>query len=218
MDDLLRFNFGQRYLSFDTETEGLNLINDRPFQLAWQLSTVKGEIQTGNRLIRWPDLKMSADAAKITRFDRGLYDQSSIDPKEAWNEFKKILYDPSVVLICQNFFNFDVYMLRRLQIEAGEKPDFSYMRRIVDTKCVATAIKKGLPFNPQVDKDFLAWQYRVGSIVEKGLKTSLITLLKEYEIPVDESRLHEALYDVQMMFEVFKKMIWKVEIPNLAVY
>ena len=33
MDDLLRFNFKQKYIIFDTETEGLNLINSKPWQI-----------------------------------------------------------------------------------------------------------------------------------------------------------------------------------------
>lgn len=35
MEDLLRFKFNQKYVIFDTETEGLNLVTSKPWQLAW---------------------------------------------------------------------------------------------------------------------------------------------------------------------------------------
>ena len=35
MEELLRYNFKQRYVVFDTETEGLNLITSKPWQIAW---------------------------------------------------------------------------------------------------------------------------------------------------------------------------------------
>ncbi len=41
MDDLLRFNFNQKYIVIDCETEGLNLINSRPWQVSW--FTAKGK-------------------------------------------------------------------------------------------------------------------------------------------------------------------------------
>ena len=34
-ESLLRFNKKQRYIVFDTETEGLNLVTSRPWQVAW---------------------------------------------------------------------------------------------------------------------------------------------------------------------------------------
>lgn len=34
-ESLLRFDKKQKYLVFDTETEGLNLIKSRPWQVAW---------------------------------------------------------------------------------------------------------------------------------------------------------------------------------------
>ena len=34
-ESLLRFNKKQRYVVFDTETEGLNLVTSRPWQVAW---------------------------------------------------------------------------------------------------------------------------------------------------------------------------------------
>jgi hypothetical protein len=37
-------------------------------------------------------------------------------------------------------------------------------------------------------------------------------MLKEHDIPFDPKRLHESLYDVQMTFKLFNKLVWKVDI------
>ena len=34
-DQLLRFDKNQKYLVLDTETEGLNLVKSRPYQVSW---------------------------------------------------------------------------------------------------------------------------------------------------------------------------------------
>ena len=60
MDDtLLRFNKNQKYIVFDTETEGLNLINSRPWQIAWLV--VKGDKiqEKHDKFIHWPNINVS---------------------------------------------------------------------------------------------------------------------------------------------------------------
>ena len=91
----------------------------------------------------------------------------------------------------------------------GMGSDHSYVRRIIDTKSLAMAIAKEIP----VDKDdFLPWQYRLLNHRERGLKTSQAYLLKKYNIDHDPKRLHDALYDVEMNFKVFRKQLFDLEI------
>ena len=37
-------------------------------------------------------------------------------------------------------------------------------------------------------------------------------MLKEFEIDFDRDKLHDSMYDIQMNLEVFKKLLWKVDI------
>lgn len=215
MDNLLRFNNKQKYLVFDTETEGLNLVWHRPYQLSWIIAEGKNEISRHDYYLWFPDLKMSEAAARVTGFNWDTYKSKAVEPHLAYDKFKEMLYDPSVIPVCQNLFNFDCYIIKDLQRILGETIDYSYIKRSVDTKAVATAMMKGLKFDPNLGNDFLAWQYSMASIVEKGVKTGQETLLKHFEIPYEKERLHEALYDVQMLFEIFKKLIWTIEVPNL---
>ncbi len=49
-------------------------------------------------------------------------------------------------------------------------------------------------------------------MIDRKTKKKLIDLCKDYDIPVDPSKLHDAMYDIEQNYEVFKKMLWEVEI------
>lgn len=158
---------------------------------------------------------MSDGAAKITKFSYAKYKQRAEEPSIVLADFLKVLMDPSIIVVCQNLFNFDCLMVKNLQLFCGLPVDYSYLQRSVDTKCMSVAILKGLKFDSNSDDSFLAWQWRLNSMIEKGLKTNQKFMLEHFKIEHDPARLHEALYDVTMLLEIFKKQIWAVEIPNL---
>jgi hypothetical protein len=87
--------------------------------------------------------------------------------------------------------------------------DYSYVERIIDTRSLAVAITKDIPVNKE---DFISWQYRLLNHRERGLKTSQAYLLKKYNIDHDTKRLHDALYDIEMNFKVFRKQLFDLEI------
>jgi DNA polymerase III epsilon subunit-like protein len=210
-NDLLRFNFNQKYITFDAETEGLNLLYSRPWQIAW-VEAVGKKITARKELhIYWPDLKVSDEAAKITGFNYDKYRSLAISPEEAWEEFRPHLKDESVKIIGQNILGFDVYMLNSWHRAMGRGSlDFSFVDRILDTKAMAMAIAKGC--KSVGEDDLICWQYRWLNYREKGIKTSQAHLLKMYEIPHDAVKLHDALYDVEMTFQIFQKQIFELEI------
>ena len=130
-------------------------------------------------------------------------------PTKYGAEFSTELYNEDNLIIGQNLLGFDVYMVNVWRNLMGMQSDHSYVKRIIDTKSLATAIAKQIP----VDKDnFLPWQYRLLNYKERGLRTSQATLLKKYNIPHDPKRLHDALYDIEMNFKVFRKQLFELEI------
>jgi DNA polymerase III epsilon subunit-like protein len=207
--ELLRFKNKQKYLIFDTETEGLNLVKSRPWQIAWIVAEGKNIISKNDRFIKWDDLKVSEGAAKITGFTEQEYQRRAEDPKKVWADFSKYLFDPEYIIIGQNLLGFDVYMLNVWMKGIGMNTDYSYIDRIIDTKSIATAIFKNIL--PEKN-NFSSWQYKLLNHKEKGLKTSQLTLLKHYGIPHDPSKLHDALYDIEMNFQIFLKQIYDIEI------
>ena len=54
-ESLLRFNKKQRYVVFDTETEGLNLVTSRPWQVAWLVVEGDKIVSRNDKFIYWPD-------------------------------------------------------------------------------------------------------------------------------------------------------------------
>ena len=74
-ESLLRFNKKQRYVVFDTETEGLNLVTSRPWQVAWMVVEGDKIIEKNDLFIEWPDLQVSEGAAKVTGFTEKEYNK-----------------------------------------------------------------------------------------------------------------------------------------------
>ena len=91
----------------------------------------------------------------------------------------------------------------------GRPLEQDYISRIIDTKSLATAIAKNIPFT---GGDFINWQYRLLHYRERGLKTSQAFLLKHYGIDHDPKRLHDALYDIEMNFKIFQKQLFDLEL------
>lgn len=210
MDNLLRFNFNQKYLIFDTETEGLNLISSKPWQIAWIDATGKKINKKQDRLLFWDDLNVSKDAARITGFNETSYRNKAEDPKKVWREFSEKLYDEDYMIVGQNILGYDVYILKVWAELIGEKIDFSFIKRCIDTKSLETAIAKGCTFVPTEDRTSFLYKYL--NYRERGLKTNQKFLLEKYEIPFDESKLHDALYDIEKNYEIFLKQINNIEI------
>jgi len=210
MEDLLRFKFDQKYIIFDTETEGLNLVSSKPWQLAWIEATGKKIIKKQNRFLRWDDLNVSDDAARITGFNKQDYISKAEDPEKVYKEFMDLIMDEDVIIVGQNILGYDIYMLGVIARNLGVEIDYSFISRILDTKVIATALGKG---NKTPDKDdMLTWQLRYLNYRERGLKTNQKFLLQHYEIPFDENQLHDALYDIEKNFEIFQKQLWELDI------
>jgi len=209
---MLRFNKDQKYICFDFETCHLNLVNtdNKPWQLSYIIAKGNQIIKEVDNYIYWPDLKLSEGAKKVTHFDERRYHSLAADPKDILSSFEDYIYDSDYLIVGQNLLGFDVYIHNIYRKLLGKSPDFSYVKRILDTNCIAKAIKKNI--KPQKDLDFTCWQYRLNDFREKGLKTSIKAQLKDYKIDFDESMLHNSMYDVQMNFKIFQKQLWQIEI------
>ncbi len=81
-ESLLRFDKNQKYLVFDTETEGLNLIRSRPWQVAWLVVEGGKILEKHDMFLDWPNLDVSAGAAKITGFTMKEYNKRKESPRK----------------------------------------------------------------------------------------------------------------------------------------
>jgi DNA polymerase III epsilon subunit-like protein len=210
VEDLLRFKFNQKYIIFDTETEGLNLVTSKPWQLAWIEAEGKQIKKKQNRFLMWEDLNVSEDAARVTGFDYKSYVKQAEDPAIVYEEFIDLINQDDVMIIGQNLLGYDIYILGVIARQLGLKIDYSFVNRIFDTKAIATALAKG---NKTPDNDdFASWQIKWLNYRERGLKSNQKYLLEYYNIDFDPKKLHDALYDIEKNFEIFLKQIWELEI------
>lgn len=213
--DLLRYNKNKTYSFLDCETFNLNLSFhfNRPWQIA--IINVKGDkiVEAKDIRIDWkkfaPKLSIGFEAARITRFNQAIHDELAKQPEEAFNQFWEDLHKTDHIIM-HNGLRFDLYLLKGYAEFMGVPWKF-IVNKIIDTKAIAQGIKMGIPYSSK-QGDFIDYQYRMSNTFVRGIKTSLITLAKEYGIEVDENKLHDALYDLEINKKVWDKMKYQIEL------
>ncbi len=205
-EDLLRHKFDNLFFAcLDFETEGLSLYHARPWSVAWNLYKGQQLLESHSYFLKWSDLKVSADAARVTGFNPQLVDKEGKDPREILSLFEKYLYNPEIHLVGANLLGYDVYVHNTWRRSLGLNGDYSYISRVYDT----VALSRGLKMNLKPEKG-IGWQYKLINTKFKGVSNS--AMAKHFNIKVDELKLHGADYDVILSWEVFKNLVWKMEI------
>jgi len=211
-EHLLRFKKDLKLVVADSETEGLNLARSKPWQFAYIVFHGDKLVDQQNLYPWWPDLNVSAGAAIVTRFNYQNYKDSSSDPKEARQKWLKYRDDSSYYKVMHNGLGYDSMIDALWAREVGEIPNFKWLEQLIDTNCVAKAMKKGIKPDTSSPQAFLAWQFRMSNLIERGLKTNLTAIGKEFKIDYDYVNLHDGLNDIGLNKLVFDKLKWTVEI------
>jgi len=211
-ENLLRFQKHQKYVFFDFETCGLNLgsLRNKPWQLGFIVVEDEKIVDEADYWLKWEGIKVSAGAAKVTGWTQKKYDQKAVDPLKPLEHFEKYLYNKEYLKAGHNILGFDVYLhgiYRRLM---GKKPDYSYLEDLIDTLCVARAINNDI--KPQKGANRLSWQYKLLSLRKAKGRNRLMDLCKQFDVPFSAGKMHDAVYDIKKNYEVFKKLIWNIEI------
>lgn len=207
--ELARYNRTRKYLVYDMETTGLNLGYALPWQLSYSVFTLDKVLEEENHYIWWDPLPISKGAAQVTRFDFDTYKRFAEPPLSVLTAFEARLMDSEIYSVAHNQLGYDSMIHALWRRKMGLKEDYSYLGRAYDTVALSKAFKKSIP----VDKtNLLAWQYRLMGYVERGLKTNLAQMGRDLEVSFDETKLHDALTDIRLLREVFKQLLWKVEI------
>mgnify|MGYP003114680620 CR=1 FL=1 len=208
-ESLLRYKKNQKYIIFDTETEGLNLRYSRPWQLSFIEAVGPKIVKSHDLFIDFEDLSPSEGAAKITNFSWNTYNKKKRDKLQVLNFFDKFLYDQNYLIVGHNVLGYDIYIHNVLRLACGKPSDYSYIDRVIDTNCLSKAYRSGMK---TVDGSRILWQYKWLNFFKRGLKTNQAAMLKEFGIEFDKNRLHDGMYDVEKNFELFNKLIYNIEI------
>jgi len=210
-EHLLRFNKQNKFVFIDMES--FNLCLNFCHNLPWQIGLVKanGDIKTDskNYYIKWDtDLKISQEAARITRYDHKKVEKEGLNIKDSFPTVKDWL-DHADYIVGHNILGFDIFLIKELYEHMGCHWDH-LMNKIIDTNCIARGIKYGTPYKP--NENLLEYQYKIYHTKRRDVKSSLSTLGKEFEIEHDYEKLHDALNDLDLNLKVWNKLKWQVEI------
>lgn len=197
---------------WDFETESLSLGLSRPWQLAFIVGEKGWVKKEYNLYIDIHDLNVSAKAAMVTKFNWDYYNSKKISANDVIDTFEPYLLNEENKLIGHNILGFDIYQLKNLYEYVGRELDFKkIIYRFYDTLAIARAQHFQSPA-PKTGREFLSWQYRHLHKYDRAFKGSLGALAKKNDIQVDESKQHDALYDVKLNYEVFKKLEYSMEL------
>lgn len=208
MNNYLKQKRDQKYLVLDSETEGLSLVDSRPWQLSWIVCQDDDVLEEHDEFVLYNDIFVSEAAARITNFNRSTYLQKAKPPIEVWQRFAPYLYNDNYIIVGQNILGYDIYILNTMMRLMGTQNNWSFLPKIVDTRALATAFFKNIKFSG----DRFLWQMKLMNFREKGLKTNQAFLLKHFGIDHDPSKLHDAIYDNKMCYKVFRKLIMEVDL------
>lgn len=206
-----RYDKEQLYAVLDCESCNLNLglLDNKPWE--WSIIEVRGEeiLKKHDLYVKWDNLAVSRDAARITNFNPQIIESRGKDPKEVLDIVDSYFYSPKHLLIIHNGLNFDLYLQSIHRRALGLKPDYSYVNRILDTN----ALFKGYKLNkqPESREKLLEYQYRLANHKQKGLKSSLKHCCKEFEIEYRDDLAHSALYDCEVLLKFWNKLKWNIE-------
>jgi DNA polymerase III epsilon subunit-like protein len=153
------------------------------------------------------EIKVSKEAARITRFSPLDYDKRKVPFKEIFPTIKDWL-DNADYIVGHNILGFDIYLIKDFYNYAGEDYE-RLMNKIIDTNAIAKGIKYELPYRE--GEDFLEYQYKLLGERRKGIKTNLVVLGKEFQIEHDYSKLHDALVDLELNLKIWNQLKYQLE-------
>ena len=214
-ENLIRFNKKVKLLFVDFETS--NLCLNHRFNLPWQMAlinTIGGEqVDDGQDiLIDWgEDFKFSKGAEAMAHsYSKERMKNEGIKPIEALKILSENLTKCDGV-VGHNILGFDIYLIKCMYNKLGRPyPDLLSKKMLFDTFAMAKGYFNNIPY--QKGNDFIFYQYKVLNHIIKGSKNSLSKVASNFNIEYDESRLHDALYDLRLNVQVWNKLKFQVDI------
>ena len=211
-EHLLRFDKSKTYVFIDCET--FNLCLNSVYNLPWQIAMIKAvagkKVAEKNFYIKWDtDLKIGAEAAKITKYSQKTMDDKGVPPEEAFPTIRDWV-DNADWIIAHNMLGFDLYLIKDYYRLNGL--DYKHlMPKILDTNSLARGVKLGTPYKED-EGSLIEYQYRMTNTRKKGVRTNLTALGKGYDIDHDYDKLHNAIVDLELNLKVWNKLKWQIEV------
>lgn len=207
--DLLRYNLeNKKFVVFDFEGD-LNLYFSTPFQLGFIVYHGNQIQKEYDFYIKWPNLYISDFVKQYAHYNPHRMEREGKDPKEVFEIFGQFLNNPEYNIVGANILSFDCNLAYNCFKRLGMKHNWDFLARCYDTN----PLFKGYKLDVKPDNNnLLAYQYSMNSILRKGLKSNVGHVAKEFGIPFDEARMHDGIYDCDIIGKNFFELIKKIEI------
>lgn len=213
MDEhLLRFDKSKTFLFVDCET--FNLCLNYCHNLPWQIAMLKCQgdriIDSKNAYIKWDThLKISKDAARITRFDPKNIERNGVRPESFFPTLRDWL-EKSDYIVGHNILGFDLYMLNEYYKFMKLKP-INFIEKAIDTNLLFKGIKTSTLYDAKRET-LPEYMYKLYHKRVKNVKTNLTAAGKDLNIDHDYDSLHNALSDLELNFKVWNKIKFMINI------
>ena len=169
----------------------------------------KKKIAEKNFFIKWDtDLKIGSEAARITNYNPKVIKEKGVSPEEIFPTVQSWL-DEADHILGHNIIGFDIFLIKDYYQYMGK--DWKHLLpKLIDTNALAKGIKNGIFYDGK--ESLVEYQYRMNHKRTKGIKTNLDALSKDFDIFVDKTKRHDALYDLDLNVKVWDKLKWQIEI------
>ena len=213
MDEhLLRFDKNKTLVFIDCETLNLclNYCHNRPWQIAMLKCQGDKIIDTKDVYLKWKEeLKISKDAARITRYDPKNIEKHGIDPALFFPTLREWLEKADYIL-GHNILGFDLHIINQYYKFMNVEP-IDFLSKSIDTNLLWKGIKTSNIYDPK--KESLAeYMYKLYHTKFKNVRTNLTAAGKDLDINHDYDSLHNALSDLELNFKVWNKIKFMVNI------
>ncbi len=208
--DLLKYNWrNKKFVVIDSETCGLQLFYTRPFNIGIQVYQNGNLIENHDLFIKWDDYKISPELAFKVHYDKDKIDKEGQKPKEVLDILLSYLTNQQNFFVGNNVIGYDCMIFHNYAKNLGVKLGYKWLNSLYDNNCLFKAYK----LNKKPDYDnFLAWQFSLNSWKQKGLKSNVGYVCKEFGIEYDKDSAHSAIYDCDKSYKIFMELIKKIDI------
>lgn len=209
--DLLKYNIeNKRILFTDSETESLNLKFARPWDISFVTYHGYKKIEEKQFYIKWKNLNIPQDLANKIHYNKEKVDALGLEPEVAAHLILSYLNNPENDIISgNNLLNYDCMIFYNACKLCNINLGYDFLHKIYDCNSIFKGYKRGL--KPD-HRNFLAWQFGQNNFVQKGLRSSVSYICKDFGLEHNEEELHGSLADTLLSAQIFFKLIKKIDV------
>lgn len=208
-DNSLRYNIhNKKFVVFDYEGD-LNLFFSTPFQLGMAVYHGTKLVSEHDFYIKWDNLYISDFVKKYAHYSAARMKSDGKNPIEVFTFLNQFLTDPQYLLVGANILSYDCPLTYNCLKRLGLPHSYDFLNKCYDVNALFKGYKLGLkPDN----NNLLAYQLSMNSWKQRGLKSNVGYVAKEFKIECDEDKLHDGVYDVKIIAQNFLELIKKINI------